>query len=324
MYRRGIEWLVTNSRTGRDEKAIFEIDLKRRERGGGGGGERAGARGDGSHSGSRGRWIAHTCERPRDRQRREKDIGDAAAEVREYDRGVSAAYALAASYASCTIEGPPLAVFKARNVAPSRGMRQSIITVLHIDTTVQHRARVRTHTHIHDHATFTNARLAPCSLPLSLSLSRSVVLSTSATRTHRELMTPPRIILVPRISSARYCHRERLMFRRNLSSLFYARTHACERILFGSPLSLCLSLSLVSPRSRPRTRVDTSSAIEGEIMSFRDSWHESTSLPLSPGREPPPPPPPPSIRSCTGCIEGSMNLPSYNTCNRRSCMFWQT
>jgi len=42
---------------------------------------------------------------------------------------------------------------------------------------------------------------------------------TSATRTHRELMTPPRIILVPRISSARYCHRERLMFRRNLSSL---------------------------------------------------------------------------------------------------------
>jgi len=30
----------------------------------------------------------------------------------------------------------PSGIFKARNVAPSRGMRQSIITVLHIDTTV--------------------------------------------------------------------------------------------------------------------------------------------------------------------------------------------
>lgn len=32
----------------------------------------------------------------------------------------------------------PSGVFKARSVAPSRGMRQSIITVLHIDTTVGH------------------------------------------------------------------------------------------------------------------------------------------------------------------------------------------
>ena len=37
----------------------------------------------------------------------------------------------------------PSGVFKARNVAPSRGMRQSIITVLHIDTTVGHRAARR-------------------------------------------------------------------------------------------------------------------------------------------------------------------------------------
>lgn len=45
--------------------------------------------------------------------------------------------------------GPPLAVFKARNVAPSRGMRQSIITVLHIDTTVRHRATSRARAHAH-------------------------------------------------------------------------------------------------------------------------------------------------------------------------------
>ena len=37
----------------------------------------------------------------------------------------------------------PSGVFKARSVAPSRGMRQSIITVLHIDTTVGHRAARR-------------------------------------------------------------------------------------------------------------------------------------------------------------------------------------
>lgn len=82
--------------------------------------------------------------------------------------------------------GPPLAVFKARNVAPSRGMRQSIITVLHIDTTVRHRAtsRARTHTqihrYIHDQPSQT-PRLAPRSVSLSLSFSRSLYLGHTHT-----------------------------------------------------------------------------------------------------------------------------------------------
>jgi len=55
-------------------------------------------------------------------------------------------------------------------------------------------------------------------------------------------MTPPRIILVPRISSGRYCHRERLMFRRSRSFLFLSLVHlplfiarVCIRIPYGSP-----------------------------------------------------------------------------------------
>lgn len=101
---------------------------------------------------------------------------------------------------------------------------------------------------------------------------------TSATRTHRELMTPPRIILVPRISSARYCHRERLMFRRNLSSLSFSLsrthvyTHSHTHASVFSPV-----LHSRFPVDRSRKRVDTSPTIEGEIISFRDSRHESVS-----------------------------------------------
>lgn len=244
---------------------------------------------------------------------RDRDTGDAVAEVRD----MTEAYLQRARFV-CVVhdrEASPLAVFKARNVAPSRGMRQSIITVLHIDTTVRHRAPPRAHAcmHTHDRTTFTNT--PPHSVPVSLSLSPSFVLSRSlylsVTRTHRELMTPSRIILVPRISSARYCHRERLMFRRNLSSLFYARTHAAPGVFSSDLLFLPVCPSSLSPSpSFPRDLVHEREwtrrrAIEGEIMSFRDSQHESASLPRSLRDE--------SRRRfdpARAVSKGSMNLPS--------------
>lgn len=119
----------------------------------------------------------------------------------------------------------PLAVFKARNVSRNAAIDYHGPAYRYYRPTS---ASAYTHTHTHtrgvhsDRATFTNARLAPRYLSLSLYLGH--------THTPRTNDTASRIILVPRISSARYCHRERLMFRRNLSSrslfLLYAYTYA--------------------------------------------------------------------------------------------------
>lgn len=284
---------MTNSQTGRDEKTIFsrstsseeEKEEEKKSR------SSRKSRVDRVGAGSLTRANSHVTDREGERYRGCTSEG--------YDRGVSATRSLRMRRARS--RGPSGRIqsaqrrFVSRNAAidyHGPAYRYYRPTPANVAP-----AHAYTYTRVYERKYMT---VPPSQTPAALSV--SLVLSTSATRTHRELMTPPRIILVPRISSARYCHRERLMFRRNLSSLFYAHTRV--PVFSSDLLFLSVSLSLLSPRSHPRTRVDTSSAIEGEIMSFRDSRHESSSLPLSPGREPPP------TRSCTGSIEGSMNLAS--------------
>lgn len=163
-----------------------------------------------------------------------------------YDRGVSAARSLRMRRARSRAPSGRIQSAQRRSVSRNAAIDYHGPAYRYYRPTPGNVSRARTHAHkhagtrttyTHDRATLTTSIARSVSVSLSFSpLFRSLVLSSSATRTHRELMTPPRIILVPRISSARYCHRERLMFRRNLSSLFYARIY--ERIPFGSPLSL--------------------------------------------------------------------------------------
>lgn len=116
----------------------------------------------------------------------------------------------------------PSGVFKARSVAPSRGMRQSIITVLHIDTTVGHtgprgaeprassqRQRQRGE-RAREEGAHTLDRVQGCP-PLSAAPRYPPWPHTRTRGPTNDIGSS--IILVPRISSARYCHRERLMFR---------------------------------------------------------------------------------------------------------------
>lgn len=83
---------------------------------------------------------------------------------------------------------------RASSLAPSRGMQQSIITVLHTDTT-ERDGDVDCSTHKHPRTRE------------SLSVGVACVARTCAMQdAARELMTSSRIILVLRISSRRYCH----------------------------------------------------------------------------------------------------------------------
>lgn len=191
----------------------------------------------------------------------------------------------------------PSGVFKARSVAPSRGMRQSIITVLHIDTTVGHRgprgaeprassqrqrqrgewARGRGGAHTLD-------RVQGCP-PLSAAPRYPSWPHTRTRGPTNDIGSS--IILVPRISSARYCHRERLMFRpgpspqrrplRSTLSFVLSRPR-CYYIPFARPSRYAYSPRvLVNEIVRDRFRYDRHLRAQPEVnrrssFSFSLSW----------------------------------------------------
>lgn len=142
----------------------------------------------------------------------------------------------------------PSGVFKARSVAPSRGMRQSIITVLHIDTTVGHtgprgaeprassqRQRQRGE-RAREEGAHTLDRVQGCP-PLSAAPRYPPWPHTRTRGPTNDIGSS--IILVPRISSARYCHRERLMFRPGPSP------SSPLSFVLSRPRAVVISLSLV-------------------------------------------------------------------------------